>query len=97
MSPREKAQEEIEDYLSEDNYFNAPYGILGGMKPIGKGKIRTIAFGVLRYLDAEIEIWSPTDIRVTGQGGLSYKFEGNYGSVSTLIDHFKKETKFNEN
>jgi hypothetical protein len=94
MSPREQAQEEIEDYLNEDSYFNAPYGIISGLTSIGKGKIRTITFGVARHLDAEIQIWSIKDIRVRGLGGLAYKFEGNYSSVAELISKFKEETRF---
>jgi hypothetical protein len=97
MSPREKAQEDIVEYLENDPYFTAPYGITEGMQSIGKGKIRVVGFGVSRYLDANIEIWSHKDIRVKGQGGLAYKFEGNFASVDALISHFKKETKFNEN
>lgn len=96
MSEREKTSEQIEDYLEGDSYFNAPYGILPGIEPLGRGKIRTIAFGVNRYLDATIRIYTPKKIVVRGQGGLAYKFDGTYYSAEELISHFKKETKYSD-
>ncbi len=78
-------------YLEEhSNYFNAPYGICSGIVPFGKGKIREIGFGVARYLDASIRIYSPNKITVRGQGGLSYKFEGDFNGVQSLKEHFIK-------
>lgn len=97
MSEREQIQTDITDYLENDPYFSAPYGIIEGMRSVGKGKIREISFGVSRYLDATVEIWNPNKIVVTGQGGLSYKFEGTYSSKDALINHFKLETKYDEN
>ena len=94
MSEREQIQEQLEQYLSENEYFSAPYGVLTGLESVGKGKVRTIAFGVSRYLDATILIWSKNKISVRGQGGLSYKFEGTYSSAEQLIEHFNKETNF---
>lgn len=92
MSEREEIQEKLVEYLESKEYFNAPYGILDGIRQMGKGKIREITFGVSRYLDASIEIWSAKKLIVKCQGGLSYKFEGEYKSCEELISHFEKET-----
>ena len=91
MSDREKIQNEICEFLNSKDYFDAPYGVLDGFRQIGKGKIREITFGVSRYLDASIEIWNAKKIIVRGRGGLSHKFEGEYGSKDELISHFEKE------
>ncbi len=89
MSPREQAQIEIVEFLTQhESHFNAPYGIIDSLESFGKGKLRTITFGVSRYLDASISIYSPTKIVVKCQGGLDYKFEGTYRSVQELIKHF---------
>ena len=88
MSEREIIQNDIVSFLEESGKFNAPYGILTGMRPFAKGKIRTIAFGVARYLDAEIQIISPKCITVSGRGGLAYKYCGKYDSVQQLKDQF---------
>lgn len=91
MSEREIIQNDIVEFLEESGKFNAPYGILPGMRPFAKGKIRTIAFGVARYLDAEIQIISPKCITVSGQGGLAYKYCGKFNSAQELKDHFSKK------
>ena len=97
MSPREKAQNDLVKYLENKCtskgkfYFDAPYGILDGMEAFGTGKVRTIAFGVSRYLDCKLTIISPTEITVDCRGGLDYKFEGTYSSVEDLISHFDSE------
>lgn len=92
MSEREQIQNEIEDFLNENSsYFNAPYGIISGLNKVGRGKIRSITFGVSRYLDGEIQIWSPKKIVVRCQGGLDYKFEGEYNSKEELIKKFREE------
>jgi hypothetical protein len=89
MSPREQTQVKIRDFLEEHgNYFNAPYGIIDSVDTFGKGKLRSITFGVSRYLDAYIAIYSPSKITVKCEGGLSYKFEGTYKSADELIAHF---------
>lgn len=89
MSERELIQDRIVEFLERnDKYFNAPYGVLTGMSNVGKGKIRTISFGVSRYLDGLIEIWNASKIIVKGQGGLAYKFEGTFRSCDALLDHF---------
>jgi len=93
MSEREQIQQDIEDYLEGNDYFNAPYGVLSGLQSCGKGKVRTVTFGVSRYLDATVYIFSPTNIEVRGQGGLAYKFDGKYSSKESLIEKFNEETK----
>lgn len=93
MSNRERIQNDIEDYLSGNSYFDAPYGILTGLHTMKNGgKVRTITFGVCRYLDGCIYIYSPSNIQVKCQGGLSYKFEGRYSSKDELINKFNSET-----
>ena len=93
MSERELVQEKIVDFLESNSYFNAPYGILTSLQKTKTGKIRVVTFGVSRYLDAAIYILSPKKISVKCQGGLSYKFEGNYHSAEDLINKFKSEIK----
>jgi hypothetical protein len=92
MSPREAIQNRLVEFLTDNpNSFNAPYGILSGLDalPNGKGKVRTITFGVSRYLDATICIWSPNRIQIRGQGGLAYKVEGDYSDVESAIARLK--------
>ncbi len=91
MSEREQIQETLTEYLESKNYFDAPYGVIAGIQKMGNGKIREITFGVSRYLDASIQIWTPKKIVVKGQGGLAYKFEGEFNSCAELIEHFNKE------
>ncbi len=88
MSEREQIQNDLVSFLEESGRFNAPYGILPGMRPYAKGQIRTIAFGVSRYFDGEIQIISPKCITVSGQGGLTYKYCGKFDSVQQLKDKF---------
>jgi len=91
MSEREITQEKIVNFLESCDYFDAPYGILSGLQKTKTGKIRVITFGVSRYLDSAIYIFSPNKISVRGQGGLSYKFDGEYNSAESLIEKFSKE------
>lgn len=91
MSEREEIQKKIYNALEENkDYWDAPYGILMGMKSIGKGKIRTVVFGVSRYLDAIVEIWSPNRIVIRGEGGLAYKVEDEFKSAYEAIERLRK-------
>ncbi len=95
MSPREEVQNRLVEFLeAHSDRFNAPYGILDGLETIGSGpgKVRTITFGVSRYLDAGITIWSPNRIQITGQGGLAYKVEGVYHSLEETLTALKTLT-----
>lgn len=87
MSPREQAQHVIAEFLhAHRRTFSAPYGVIEGMSTLPRGgKVRNITFGVARYLDAHITIFSPTRIRVEGQGALAYKVDGDYRSTEELI------------
>ena len=87
MSEREQIQNNIVAFLEQHiNAFDAPYGVLTGLNPMKRGgKVRTITFGVARYLDATINILSPNNIIVNGQGGLAYKIKGNYKSESEVL------------
>jgi len=80
MSPREQLQEEVYYWLESrsQSKFTAPYGIISSLDNIknGKGKVRTITFGIARSLDATIFIYSLKDIRLTAAGPLSYKLDG---------------------
>lgn len=92
VSKREQLQLDIEKYLIDNsNRFSAPYGIICGLDNVknGKGKVRTITFGVARYLDACIYIFSENNIVITGQGGLAYKVVGNYKSINEVMDKLK--------
>jgi hypothetical protein len=92
MSPREQIQNELVAFLEANTgSFSAPYGIIADLTPVknGKGKVRTVVFGVSRYLDAEILIWSPDKIQIRAQGGLAYKVEGDYTSVADTLTALK--------
>jgi hypothetical protein len=86
-SPRAVAQKRLCDHLVEHSaYWTAPYGILDGFDRLPRGgRVRTITFGVARYLDATAYIWSPTRIEVRAEGPLAHRVEGSYGSVDELI------------
>lgn len=91
MSPREQVQTQIYEFLENNqDRFDAPYGIIEGLQPMGSGKIRTITFGVARYLDACAWIWSPQRISIKGQGDLAYKYVGEYGSVEEVLEVLSK-------
>lgn len=93
MSPREQIQNQVVEYLEQhSNRFNAPYGIIPSLNPIkgNKGKVRTITFGVSRYLDACVYIWSLNHITVQAQGALTYKIGGDYRNVTELLEALEK-------
>lgn len=56
MSERKLIQNELIDWLL--TWTSAPYGVIGSIDSFGKGKVRKIAFGIARYLDAELIIIS---------------------------------------
>lgn len=86
MTPRENIQTELVKFLeSNSNLFNAPYGVLPSVDSVGNGKVRRIQFGVARYMDATISIWSEKKIEIRASGPLSYKYEGTYSSVNEAI------------
>ena len=89
MSPREQTQQQLIARLSENQYFSAPYGVIEGMKTLPKGgKVRTVTFGVARYLDATAHVWSPKKITFRGQGGLAYKLPSEVSSVDEFFEKF---------
>jgi hypothetical protein len=92
MSPREQAQNEIAEWLeNHTGRFTAPYGVIAGTRDLPKGgKVREVVFGVARYLDASVTIWSPTKIQVRGQGALESKVHGDFNSVKSVIEHLEK-------
>jgi len=60
VSPREALQARLATWLSERaQTFSAPYGVLTGLQTRGSARVRTVTFGVARWLDAELTIWSP--------------------------------------
>ena len=73
MSPREQAQNELTEWLeSTCSKWTAPYGILPGLDDCSKGgKVRTITFGVARFLDCTVFIWSPTKFTFRAAGPMS--------------------------
>ena len=95
MSKREDIQREIYDFLEENsNVFDAPYGILEGMESLGRGKMRTVTFGVSRYLDAVIQILSEKNIILKGQGGLASYHGFSYDGISfESVDELKEFLK----
>lgn len=94
MSLREQAQQQVVEYLHTTSVrWTAPYGVTEGMQNIGKGKVRTITFGVARLLDAEVKIWSPTKLVIEADGPLARKVAGTFGSAKALIDHLEAASK----
>lgn len=84
MSKREEIQDDLVAFMETRN-FNAPYGILVGFRELkGGGKARQITFGVSRYLDAEITIWSDKNFTASGQGALAYRLQPKYHSLEVL-------------
>lgn len=86
MSIREQLQSDLVDFLEKSGKFNAPYGILPGMKNFAKGKIRTIEFGVARYFDGTIQIISPNCLTISGRGPLAYKYAGKFDSYEQICE-----------
>jgi hypothetical protein len=91
MSERETIQNTLAEYLEQNvNKFDAPYGIIRNLADVKSGgKVRTVTFGVARYLDATIYIWSPKQISVKCEGALSYKVGGIYSSVNEILNVLK--------
>ena len=86
MSPREQVQKQLVDFLTENrNKFNAPCGVIPGLKPMARGKCRTITFGVARYFDGEIIIIGVDNISINGRGALASKYCGHFTSVEEVI------------
>ena len=88
MSPREQIQKKLVKFLNDNNRnkWSAPYGVLEGMDTLPKGgKVRTITFGVARYLDATIYIWSAKKIIIEGSGPLSWKYTGEFKGIEEVI------------
>jgi hypothetical protein len=86
-SPREQVQVDLVKWLNDhSNTYDAPYGVIADMESLPKGgKVRTVTFGVARYLDATAFIWSPDKITVKARGALAYKFVGTPRSLAELI------------
>jgi len=73
-------------HMQESKRWTAPYGVIEGRGTSKKGrKYKSIVFGVARFLDAEIQYFSPTFITVRGQGALADRIEGNYISIRDVI------------
>jgi hypothetical protein len=93
-SPREQVQARLVEYLSDEPFWSAPYGVIAGVATLPQGgKVRNVTFGVARWLDAHATIWSVDRIDVEGHGALAYRVEGRYESVDALIEHLKEATR----
>lgn len=80
MSPREQLQNNLFDWIEmrSKSKFTAPYGVICSLDPVknGKGKVRTITFGVARYLDATLFIYGEKDIRCQAAGPMGPQLDG---------------------
>lgn len=86
MSAREEAQKKLVEFLLEHREkFNALYGVIEGLKPMGYGKVRIISFGIARCLNAEIVIYKENNISINGSGALVSKYCGHFTSVEQVI------------
>lgn len=94
-SARQLVQEELVAFLTKHaDVFDAPYGILPGLQPVGTGgKVRTVTFGRRRVLDAQVCIWAPGLITVHAQGAYASSFPEKYPSVQVLISHLRNTFK----
>lgn len=91
MSDRAKAQMRLVRYLTEDRRWSAPYGVEPGLKRLPRGgAVRTILFGVARWLDGMVYVWSPTRIVIEGEGALADRVAGEFGSVGEAIAHLRR-------
>ena len=79
MSERQNIQSELADFLRDNGHFNAPYGIIEGMAPLGAGKKRVISFGVSRLLDASLDILQKNKLMLQGEGPLARTWGISYG------------------
>lgn len=61
MSVRQEISDRFVELLGSGD-FDAPYGILQGMS--GDRRYRSVTFGIARYLDAEIRIYSSQYIMI---------------------------------
>lgn len=86
LSDRAKVQDDIASFLQDRaDYFNAPYGILSGLERLPKGgAARVITFGVARFLDARVCIFSPRNITITTRGGCGASLAGSYSCVDSV-------------
>ena len=91
-SERELVQQRLVEHLLEHHhYWNAPYGVEPALSSLPSGgKVRTVLFGVSRFLDACAYIWSPARIEIKGEGGLAYAVEGVYHSLEEVIEHLSQ-------
>lgn len=90
MSKRQEIQEDIADHIRSVGHFNAPYGVIEGMQPMGRGKKRTISFGVSRTLDATIDIVSPKNIQLSGRGPLAGAWGIEWANKFESADELKR-------
>jgi hypothetical protein len=88
VSEREAVQAAIVAHLTERRrYWSAPYGVIAGLQDLPRGgKVRNVTFGVARFLDAHVTVWTPTRIVVEAEGPLASRVEGEFASVEDLID-----------
>lgn len=91
MSPRETIQNELVEFLEKNSTrFNAPYGVLASLDSASRGKVRRITFGISRYMDATISIWSEKRIDIEARGPLADKYQGTYSSLAEVIEALSK-------
>jgi len=91
MSEREVFTQALADNLRELRDWTAPYGILVGIESAGRGKVRTITFGVARYLDATIKVFSPTYIILESAGPMArYGSPLSFKSSGELLEFIKE-------
>lgn len=70
MSEREQLQQRITAWLTaRRDTFSAPYGVLDSVRKLRRGAVRTITFGRARTLDANLTIWSPTNMTLQTNRG----------------------------
>jgi hypothetical protein len=85
MSPREALARRIAGWLRlNSDVLTAPYGVLEGLHTPsnGRGRARSITFGIARTLDAQLLIWSEKRMELTssrvGPEAVIFKSEGDF-------------------
>lgn len=96
MSEREQFVNQLVEKIKAIREWTAPYGILTGLHSNAlahqkaAGKYRSITFGVARYLDAEVRVYSKTYITADFHGPLA-RFESHqlFKSETELLDFLR--------
>ena len=99
MSLRHDAFDTIVQFLTDHRRtFNAPYGILEGKTPgkgVGSVICYSVTFGIARYMDATITVYTEHNITLDSNGSHT-DLNGNYLRADILINVMKRHFQLDE-